>query len=75
MLEARYKAETRRPRQLMYVELKAQVVPPRKEQTVPGYEANIRVDTVLTATDQVPMECRPTRLTGATGATRTAGAH
>jgi hypothetical protein len=58
-LQSRYAEKARRPFQPIYVELKAQIVPPGNQAPMEGHEGSIRVDTVLTATSQVPLECRP----------------
>jgi hypothetical protein len=58
-LQTRYGELTRRPFQPIYIEIKAQVMPRTTAAPMEGHEGSIRVDTVLTATTQVPLECRP----------------
>lgn len=58
-LQSRYSTLARRPFQSVYVELKAQVLPRGNAAPMEGHQATIRIDTVLTATTQVPVECRP----------------
>ncbi len=58
-LQASYVRIARRPLQPIYVELKAQVLPRGNQAPMEGHVGSIRVDTVLTATNQVPLECRP----------------
>jgi len=58
-LKRSYAEKSRRQFRPIYVELKAQVMPPADKAPVDGTDGYIRVDTVLTATSQVPLECRP----------------
>lgn len=58
-LQTRYSALARRPFQPVYVEIKAQVLPRGSQAPMEGHDGAIRIDTVLTATTQVPLECRP----------------
>jgi len=58
-LEASYGQIARRPSQAIYVELKAQILPRGNQPPTDGFAGSIRIDTVLTATDQMPLECRP----------------
>lgn len=59
VIEARYAEKARGQLRPVYVELKAQVLPPDGRVPLEGTDGYIRVDTVLTATSQVPLECRP----------------
>lgn len=58
-LQSRYSQLAHRPFQNVYVELMAQVMPRGNQMPMEGHSGNIRIDTVLTATTQVPVECRP----------------
>jgi len=58
-LERSYGEKARGQLRPVYVELKAEVLPPGDQAPLEGTEGYIRVDTVLTATSQVPLECRP----------------
>jgi len=58
-LRRSYAEKSRRQLRPIYVELKAQVPEPQTQTAPDGTDGYIRVDTVLTATSQVPLECRP----------------
>ncbi|HMC57117.1 MAG TPA: hypothetical protein VKH19_18200 [Gemmatimonadaceae bacterium] len=58
-LQSSYAEKARRQFQPIYVEVKAQVVPPGDQAPMEGTDGYLRIDTVLTATSQVPLECRP----------------